>query len=189
MCTFHYMQLVLLYAGIIHTHTTFSFYWTHVSSSSSSSSTDTCRSCCDDRVRVTCSVLSVMHLCIQLPGVFPYSRGPYATMYTARPWTIRQYAGFSTAEESNAFYKVCPRRVSGVFVLYMCSVAVPCDAAPLHDTLVYACSALTQAEGRGYGAAACSNTATFADSLYALPHSTSSHHQLLCTLHIRFARD
>ncbi|GKZ01259.1 hypothetical protein MPSEU_001076900 [Mayamaea pseudoterrestris] len=40
-----------------------------------------------------------------LPGVFPYTRGPYATMYTARPWTIRQYAGFSTAKESNAFYK------------------------------------------------------------------------------------
>ncbi|CAM9711532.1 unnamed protein product [Chrysoparadoxa australica] len=39
-----------------------------------------------------------------VPGVFPYTRGPYATMHTARPWTIRQYAGFSTAEESNAFY-------------------------------------------------------------------------------------
>ncbi|MBL7997120.1 MAG: methylmalonyl-CoA mutase [Candidatus Kapabacteria bacterium] len=39
------------------------------------------------------------------PGVFPYKRGPYATMYTNRPWTIRQYAGFSTAQESNAFYK------------------------------------------------------------------------------------
>lgn len=38
-------------------------------------------------------------------GVFPYTRGPYATMYTAKPWTIRQYAGFSTAEESNAFYR------------------------------------------------------------------------------------
>ncbi|KAL3934090.1 MAG: hypothetical protein SGBAC_010117 [Bacillariaceae sp.] len=41
----------------------------------------------------------------EMPGVFPYSRGPYASMYTNRPWTIRQYAGFSTAEESNAFYK------------------------------------------------------------------------------------
>lgn len=41
----------------------------------------------------------------ELPGVYPYTRGPYSTMYTARPWTIRQYAGFSTAEESNAFYK------------------------------------------------------------------------------------
>ena len=40
-----------------------------------------------------------------MPGVFPYTRGPYATMYTHRPWTIRQYAGFSTAQESNAFYK------------------------------------------------------------------------------------
>jgi methylmalonyl-CoA mutase len=40
-------------------------------------------------------------------GDFPYRRGPRATMYTSRPWTIRQYAGFSTAEESNAFYKRC----------------------------------------------------------------------------------
>eukprot|EP00924_Labyrinthula_sp_SR-Ha-C_P008641 augustus_masked-scaffold_37-processed-gene-2.17-mRNA-1 protein AED:0.00 eAED:0.00 QI:0/-1/0/1/-1/1/1/0/754 len=39
------------------------------------------------------------------PGTFPFTRGPRATMYTARPWTVRQYAGFSTAEESNAFYK------------------------------------------------------------------------------------
>ncbi|MEA4960068.1 methylmalonyl-CoA mutase [Lutispora sp.] len=38
-------------------------------------------------------------------GVPPYLRGPYATMYVTRPWTVRQYAGFSTAEESNAFYK------------------------------------------------------------------------------------
>ena len=38
-------------------------------------------------------------------GVPPYLRGPYATMYTVRPWTIRQYAGFSTARESNAFYR------------------------------------------------------------------------------------
>ncbi|MCD4828059.1 MAG: methylmalonyl-CoA mutase [Candidatus Cloacimonetes bacterium] len=38
-------------------------------------------------------------------GVPPYLRGPYATMYVMRPWTVRQYAGFSTAEESNAFYK------------------------------------------------------------------------------------
>ena len=40
-----------------------------------------------------------------LPGLPPYLRGPRATMYALRPWTIRQYAGFSTAEESNAFYK------------------------------------------------------------------------------------
>lgn len=38
-------------------------------------------------------------------GIAPYLRGPYTTMYSSRPWTIRQYAGFSTAEESNAFYK------------------------------------------------------------------------------------
>jgi methylmalonyl-CoA mutase len=39
------------------------------------------------------------------PGIAPFTRGPRATMYTHRPWTIRQYAGFSTAEESNAFYR------------------------------------------------------------------------------------
>ena len=39
------------------------------------------------------------------PGIAPYLRGPYPTMYAARPWTIRQYAGYSTAEESNAFYR------------------------------------------------------------------------------------
>ncbi|XP_051881061.1 methylmalonyl-CoA mutase, mitochondrial [Pristis pectinata] len=41
----------------------------------------------------------------ELPGVWPYTRGPYPTMYTYRPWTIRQYAGFSTVEESNRFYR------------------------------------------------------------------------------------
>jgi methylmalonyl-CoA mutase len=40
-----------------------------------------------------------------MPGFPPYVRGPYPTMYVTRPWTIRQYAGFSTAEESNAFYR------------------------------------------------------------------------------------
>ncbi len=40
-----------------------------------------------------------------LPGLFPFLRGPKATMYPGRPWTIRQYAGFSTAEDSNAFYR------------------------------------------------------------------------------------
>ncbi len=40
-----------------------------------------------------------------MPGMAPYVRGPQATMYAGRPWTIRQYAGFSTAEESNAFYR------------------------------------------------------------------------------------
>ena len=42
-----------------------------------------------------------------LPGIFPFIRGPQATMYAGRPWTIRQYAGFSTAEESNSFYRRC----------------------------------------------------------------------------------
>ncbi len=41
------------------------------------------------------------------PGAFPFLRGPRATMYAGQPWTIRQYAGFSTAEESNAFYRAC----------------------------------------------------------------------------------
>ncbi len=40
-----------------------------------------------------------------LPGVPPYLRGPYPTMYVQRPWTLRQYSGFSTAEDSNAFYR------------------------------------------------------------------------------------
>ena len=40
-----------------------------------------------------------------IPGEAPFLRGPKATMYTGRPWTVRQYAGFSTASESNAFYK------------------------------------------------------------------------------------
>ncbi len=40
-----------------------------------------------------------------VPGVAPYLRGPYSTMYVQRPWTVRQYAGFSTAEDSNAFYR------------------------------------------------------------------------------------
>ncbi|MBC7428442.1 MAG: methylmalonyl-CoA mutase, partial [Bacteriovorax sp.] len=40
-----------------------------------------------------------------MPGLEPFIRGPKASMYTGRPWTIRQYAGFSTAEESNSFYK------------------------------------------------------------------------------------
>src|SRR5215218_5913186 len=46
----------------------------------------------------------VAHIDSGYPGLPPYTRGPYATMYAGRPWTIRQYAGFSTAEESNAFY-------------------------------------------------------------------------------------
>jgi hypothetical protein len=49
---------------------------------------------------------------MELPGVYPYTRGPYASMYTAKPWTVRQYAGFSTAEESNGFYKKVPMLVN-----------------------------------------------------------------------------
>nr|XP_022309134.1 methylmalonyl-CoA mutase, mitochondrial-like isoform X1 [Crassostrea virginica] len=41
----------------------------------------------------------------EIPGKYPYTRGPYTSMYTNRPWTIRQYAGFSTVEESNKFYR------------------------------------------------------------------------------------
>ena len=47
---------------------------------------------------------SVEHL-ETMPGLPPFLRGPYATMYVQRPWTVRQYAGFSTAKESNAFYR------------------------------------------------------------------------------------
>ena len=41
----------------------------------------------------------------EISGEFPYKRGHMATMYSAKPWTVRQYAGFSTVEESNTFYK------------------------------------------------------------------------------------
>ncbi len=47
---------------------------------------------------------SLEHLS-DFPGIAPHTRGPYPTMYVSRPWTVRQYAGFSTAEESNAFYR------------------------------------------------------------------------------------
>ena len=40
-----------------------------------------------------------------MPGIAPFVRGPYPAMYVTQPWTIRQYAGFSTAEDSNAFYR------------------------------------------------------------------------------------
>jgi methylmalonyl-CoA mutase len=49
--------------------------------------------------------ISSLHLSHFAAGFPPFLRGPYATMYTSRPWTIRQYAGFSTARESNAFYR------------------------------------------------------------------------------------
>lgn len=50
------------------------------------------------------SLEGLTHLA-SVPGEEPFVRGPYPTMYTGRPWTVRQYAGFSTAEESNAFYR------------------------------------------------------------------------------------
>ena len=50
-------------------------------------------------------IISMIRLEHELPGKFPFTRGPYPTMYSQRPWTIRQYAGFSTVEESNKFYK------------------------------------------------------------------------------------
>ena len=46
-----------------------------------------------------------LSLCDTLPGFLPFLRGPYPLMYASRPWTLRQYAGFSTARESNAFYR------------------------------------------------------------------------------------
>jgi len=42
---------------------------------------------------------------VEISGDYPFKRGPLATMYSAKPWTVRQYAGFSTVEESNAFYR------------------------------------------------------------------------------------
>jgi methylmalonyl-CoA mutase len=53
----------------------------------------------------TAEDLEGLHHHESLPGYDPFLRGPRATMYTGRPWTVRQYAGFSTAEESNAFYR------------------------------------------------------------------------------------
>jgi methylmalonyl-CoA mutase len=49
--------------------------------------------------------LAGLELLDSYPGIAPYLRGPYPTMYVTQPWTIRQYAGFSTAEDSNAFYR------------------------------------------------------------------------------------
>jgi methylmalonyl-CoA mutase len=53
----------------------------------------------------TAADLETLETTDTLPGFFPFLRGPKATMYAGRPWTIRQYAGFSTAEASNAFYR------------------------------------------------------------------------------------
>ncbi|MCB9725403.1 MAG: methylmalonyl-CoA mutase [Spirochaetaceae bacterium] len=57
------------------------------------------------RALYTAADLEGLEYADTLPGLFPFLRGPRATMYANRPWTLRQYAGFSTAEESNAFYK------------------------------------------------------------------------------------
>src|SRR5690625_4533156 len=52
----------------------------------------------------TAADLEALQFANTLPGIEPFVRGPQPTMYAGRPWTIRQYAGFSTAEESNEFY-------------------------------------------------------------------------------------
>ena len=59
----------------------------------------------DVKALYTADDLAALECVGGLPGFAPYVRGPRATMYAARPWTVRQYAGFSTAEESNAFYR------------------------------------------------------------------------------------
>ncbi len=56
-------------------------------------------------IRVSTSYLEDESYTDSYPGIAPFLRGPYPTMYTTQPWTIRQYAGFSTAEDSNAFYR------------------------------------------------------------------------------------
>ena len=56
-------------------------------------------------IQVAASYGPSEHYADAYPGIAPYLRGPYPTMYTTQPWTIRQYAGFSTAEDSNAFYR------------------------------------------------------------------------------------
>src|SRR5687768_15911916 len=52
----------------------------------------------------------VSELELELPGEYPFTRGPYKDMYRGRPWTIRQYAGFASAEESNARYRYLLKR-------------------------------------------------------------------------------
>ncbi len=73
-------------------------------------------------------------------GIAPYLRGPYSTMYVMRPWTVRQYAGFSTAEESNAFYRrICQWHSTLLHTvamtltmnaLWVMSVRLACQSAP-----------------------------------------------------------
>ncbi|WP_342525508.1 methylmalonyl-CoA mutase [Chryseomicrobium sp. FSL W7-1435] len=57
------------------------------------------------KTRYTVEDLKTVRHMHEFPGLVPYTRGPYPTMYVTKPWTVRQYAGFSTAEESNAFYR------------------------------------------------------------------------------------
>ena len=59
----------------------------------------------DAKALYTAADLEEVELLHELPGFAPFMRGPRATMYAGRPWTLRQYAGFSTAEDSNAFYR------------------------------------------------------------------------------------
>lgn len=61
----------------------------------------------DIKLKPLYTALDQQPLAETYPGISPYTRGIRATMYTNRPWTIRQYAGFSTAEETNAFYHAC----------------------------------------------------------------------------------
>ena len=83
--------------------------WQQLAEKELSRSPQTLESLCQDRVTPEGIALQPVYYGAEndddMPGVFPYKRGPYATMYTVRPWTIRQYAGFSTAQASNAFYK------------------------------------------------------------------------------------
>ncbi|NYF24644.1 methylmalonyl-CoA mutase [Sporosarcina sp. JAI121] len=59
----------------------------------------------DVKTRYTGKDIENLEHLSDLPGIAPNTRGPYPTMFVSRPWTVRQYAGFSTAEESNAFYR------------------------------------------------------------------------------------
>ena len=72
-------------------------------------STDDLAMCTPEKIDVrslyTATDLEAVEHLDTMPGIPPFLRGPYATMYVQRPWTVRQYAGFSTAKESNAFYR------------------------------------------------------------------------------------
>jgi methylmalonyl-CoA mutase len=74
-----------------------------------------------------------LNLSGHFPGIPPFLRGPYPTMYVTQPWTIRQYAGFSTAEDSNAFYRrnlaAGQMGLSIAFDLATSMTCVPCSRA------------------------------------------------------------